>query len=337
MLASTERALRRGRILATAIALAFVVTLAGHRANATVLRADVNVHGSADEVRALEATLRSLFPAEAQLRVNAVEAVDGAQVMREPFTPSPDDVMARAWVELHDGARVTIYVADVSGERLLVRHLPRNDEDRELVREATARIVATALEALLSGAQIGVERAKLIDASEGPPAPSPPPRPPPTPASALGFTLGAHYGAQLFSSQIPIVHGPGLIFGGNYGVHPTRPGAMLVGQFWWPNSANDAVSSVRVYSGALRLLATVERSIGAAVALNAGVGGGIDLTRVEPAANRAAVDVRLASATTLATPALRVSVGAKFRPSSALSLYTSFALDADPSGTRYVS
>jgi hypothetical protein len=344
MSASAERALPRARCLAAALALALVATLGGPRAaSAAALRAEVNVHGSAEEVAQLQATLRSLFPADAELLVSAVEAVDGAQVMRESFTPSAGDVVARAWIELHDGARVTIYVADVSGERILVRHLPRNDEDGELVREATARVVATALEALLSGAQIGVERAKAgeelgVPAPQAPPPPPPPPAPPVTAApEALGLSLGAHYGVQAFSSEVPVVHGPGLIFGAHYGAQLTKPGALLVGQVWWPSRASDAVSSVRIYSGALRLLATVERSFGSSVVLSAGVGGGVDLTRVEPTAATASVPVRLASPTTLTTPALRAALGAKFRQSYGFSLYTTLALDADPSGTRYVS
>jgi len=341
MLARTERAVRRARGWGAALLLALVATLAESRAEAAAAwRAEVNVHGSADEVHELETTLRSLFPADSKLQVSAVEAVDGAQLMREPLTPSTDDVVARAWIELHDGPLVTIYVADLSGERVLVRHLARSDADAELVREATARIVATALEALLSGAQIGVERAKISGVATEPPAPKPAPaQPAPVAAapSAWGFTLGAHYGLQLFSRQVPLVHGPGLIFGASYGAHPTRPGAVLLGQVWWPSRASDAVSSVRVFSGVLRLLATIERSFGRSLVLSAGVGGGVDLTRVEAGAASAEIPVRLASPTTLTTPALRAALGAKFRQPYGYSLYTSLALDADPSGTRYVS
>jgi len=264
-------------------------------------------------------------------------------VMRESSTPSSGDVVARAWIELHDGPRVTLYVADVSGERILVRHLPRGDEAGELVREATARIVATALEALLGGAQIGVERAKLREELAGPglppPAPPAPPpaRPAPATASPLAFTVGAHYGLQYFSHQVPWVHGPGLIFGARDGVHQTRPGALFIGQFWWPTSANNAVASVRFYACALRLLATVERSLGASIVFNAAIGGGVDFTRVETTAATRAVQVQLTAPTTLATPALRAALGAQFRQAHAFSVYTTLAVDADPSGTRYVS
>jgi hypothetical protein len=342
MWASTEPRLRQRR-LATAILLALIATLGGPKAaTAAGLQAEVNIHGSAEEVQKLESTLRSLFPADARVQVSAVDAVDGAQVMQAPLAPSPDGAPARAWIELHDGSRVTIYVVDVAGERILVRHLPRTDEDGELVREATARIVATALEALLSGAQIGVERARVAEELTAPPTEKTPPTSPPlarAPAapSYLALTLGAQYGMQLYSSQVPVVHGPGVIFGGSFGAHPTRPGALLIGQIWWPSRAHDDVASVRVYSGALRLLATVERSFGASVIVGAGLGAGLDLTRVEPAAERAATSVRLASPTTLTTPALRASLSAKFRQPSGFSLYTTFALDADPSRTRYVS
>jgi hypothetical protein len=289
-------------------------------------------------VRALEATLRSLFPAESALQVSAVDAVNATELMREQPTPSGADFVARAWVELHDGQRVTIYVADGSGERLLVRHLPRSDADDELVREATARIVATALEGLLSGAQLGVERAKAHEELPRPAPAAPAVSSLPASPKALAFTLGVHYGLQAFSSQVPLEHGPGLTFGGSYGApRSTRFGGLLIGQVWWPSQADDAVASVRVYSGALRLLATLERSFGASLVLQAGLGGGVDLTRVEPLEASGLVQVRLAAPTTLATPALRAAVGAKLREARGVSPYASLALDADPSGTRYVS
>lgn len=153
----------------------------------------------------------------------------------------------------------------------------------------------------------------------------------------MAFRLGAHYGAQLFSSQLPVVHGPGLVFGASDNLHLTRPGAELVAQAWLPNRREDDIASVRVYSGALRLLATVERRVGSVTTLGAGLGGGIDLTRVEPAESATGVQVRLAAPRTLLTPALRAALGARFRPSAALSVYTTLSLDADPSGTRYVS
>jgi hypothetical protein len=205
-------------------------------------------------------------------------------------------------------------------------------------------VVATALQALVSGAQIGVEREKLGQELAPPPVPAAPPPAPPRPAPAAdvssrawAFTLGAHYGVQLFSSQIPVVHGPGLVLGTRYEAQQIRPGALLVAQAWLPGQAEDRVASVRVYSGALRLLATVERSFGTAVALNAGLGGGIDLTRVEPAAATSGVQLKLAAPTTLTTPALRAALGARFRQSLGFSLYMTLAVDADPSGTGYVS
>jgi hypothetical protein len=128
-----------------------------------------------------------------------------------------------------------------------------------------------------------------------------------------------------------------LVLGASDNVHLTRPGAELFAQAWLPNRREDELASVRVYSGALRLLATVERRVGAVTALNAGLGGGIDFTRVEPGRSSADAQLRLAEPRTLLTPALRAALGARFRPSAALSVYTTLAIDADPSGTRYVS
>jgi hypothetical protein len=119
--------------------------------------------------------------------------------------------------------------------------------------------------------------------------------------------------------------------------HSIKPGAQLVGQLWLPSQASGQVANVRVYAGALRLLATLEHSFSEIVALNAGLGGGVDFTRVEPGAAATPLTVRLASPQTLATPALRAALGARFRHALGLSLYTTLAVDADPSRTRYVS
>jgi hypothetical protein len=82
-------------------------------------------------------------------------------------------------------------------------------------------------------------------------------------------------------------------------------------------------------------MAMVERSFGK-VTLNAGVGGGVDLTRAEPQARSDSAELDVAAARTLTTPALRAALGSSFHQAS-IAWYTSLSLDVDPSQTRYVT
>ena len=72
----------------------------------------------------------------------------------------------------------------------------------------------------------------------------------------------------------------------------TRPGALVSAQVWWPSGASDAVAGVRVYATNLRVLATLERSLGSSVEMSLGLGGGIDWTRVEATPNRSRMLMR---------------------------------------------
>ncbi|MDB4983302.1 MAG: hypothetical protein JWM82_4054 [Myxococcales bacterium] len=301
----------------------------------TMAVAEIALHGTGPETVALEDILRDLLAGRASVTMTRVDRVDAGKVI-EPALPvrAGDAVVARAWIELEDGDRVTVYVVDRAWERILVRHLERGDSPREIVLESTARVVATAVEALIQGARIGVAREEIARPAPPPPVVVVAPAPPPTPVTV---DLGAFYGAELFSDKVAVLHGPGISFGRTTGARRIRPGATLTGQLWLPTTTTDASVGLRLLSGSLRLLATVNTAAGRHTTLTAGLGGGVDLTRVEPeTVGAASVGVSPRAETALTTAMARAVFGASFRLPWGFGVSVMASLDVDLSDTRYV-
>src|SRR5688572_2669263 len=122
--------------------------------------------------------------------------------------------LARVFVDLREPRRVTLWFVDPEHDRILVRQLDRSPGGDEVMREELGHILETSTEGLLSGAEIGLPRAKVM-AVTGPtpdrPAPAPVfPRPEST--GRRSFQLALFYEAQALSSQAPFTHGPGASF-----------------------------------------------------------------------------------------------------------------------------
>jgi hypothetical protein len=332
-------------VLTTALVVSLVLGAAVAKAATTGPPADgqlppvaeIALHGAAQEMTALEDILRDLLAGRAALTMSRVDRVDAGKVIEPALPPSAGNaVVAHAWIELEDGGRVTVYVVDRAWERILVRHLERGDVPSEIVLESTARIVATAVEALLQGARIGVVREEIAR-----PALPPPPvvvaPPPPPPETHAPMHLGVLYGAELFSDKVTVLHGPGFSLDGAAGAGRIEPGATFTGQLWLPTTSTDGGIGLRLVSGSLRLLATVDYAARAHTRLTAGVGGGVDVTSVEPrSVGAAAVGVSPRAATTTTTAALRATLGASFRLRWGIGVSVMGALDVDLSDTHYV-
>jgi hypothetical protein len=299
--------------------------------------AEVGIHGTAQETGALGNILTDLLAHRASLRLRRADRIDATEVIRPaPRSPAGSDVVARAWIDLGDAGQVTLYVVDRGWERILVRHIDRGNAPSEVVLESTARIVATAVEALLTGAQIGVVREELARPATPPADLDATARPasavPATPGAAA--RIGAFYGAQLFAPTLVLIHGPGICVGGAAGSGRVQPGAILTGQLWLPSTVTDRAVGLRLLSGSLRLLGTADYVAGSRVTLTAGLGGGIDVTRIDALA--LGEDVHPTATTTLTTGVLRAAVGTSIRMRWGLGLSVTGAVDADLSGTRYV-
>lgn len=113
--------------------------------------------GEAEDMVAVEVVVRELvarLPIE--LRWSTASGIDIGQVLAQH---APDgQVAARAWVDLSNPRRARIYVANAQDQRFVVRVVPLSDGYDEVGREIIGHIVEFALDAFLSGAEVGVSR-----------------------------------------------------------------------------------------------------------------------------------------------------------------------------------
>lgn len=109
------------------------------------------VAGQARDQAAVREILQDALARQAVvLQVVAVERIDPKALARNLRQPRFNRVLGRAFVDLTGNALATVYIVDAGWERILARHVPRG-RNPEVVHEAVARIVSTAVEALRAG------------------------------------------------------------------------------------------------------------------------------------------------------------------------------------------
>jgi len=263
-------------------------------------------------------------------RAQHVEARD--VIVPRPAAPA---AVARAWIDLTQPERATLYLVDEQWERILIRHVPETRGKEELTREEVGHILETAVDALLHGSRIGITREEARSSI----APSPPPPPPPARPATVHFEGGVYYAAQVFSTDAALTHGPlvSLLAARDTGPHtgPVRPGLMLTAQVRFPVEVDQNPVGVRIDSGAFRVLAVADRALGEKISLRLGLGGGVDLLhyapRIESSAASAAPDSTFLEPILQATGAMRVHLLREAVLSAGL------ALDFAPTGSRYIA
>lgn len=132
--------------------------------------------GEAEDTAAVEVVVRELVAGlPVELRWSTASGIDIGQVLAQH---APDgQVAARAWLDLSNPRRARIYVANAQDKRFVVRVVPLNDGYDEVGREVIGHIVEFALDAFLSGAEVGVSREvaerQVTDESDTGPAATP--------------------------------------------------------------------------------------------------------------------------------------------------------------------
>lgn len=112
-----------------------------------VVKAAVDPRGAA----ILETVLRdAVSGSTVGLTFAVVARIDPGNAMRGSDGERTRPPLGRAFVDLSDPGRATVYIVDGRWERILVRHVPPTGNP-DVVRETVARIVSTAVEALLAG------------------------------------------------------------------------------------------------------------------------------------------------------------------------------------------
>ena len=303
----------------------------------------VVIAGEARSASRLEGVVNELIGRlHVRVQVSRAERIEPREVVTpRAALPVP---LARAWLDIATPGTATLYLADGPWERILVRHVPRPPGEDEVANDALGHILEAAVEALLDGAHIGMDREKA-ERTLAPPAevpssspPSPPAAPPTLPVPPLFHSqLGVAYEGQLYAPQALVAHGPvvSLRLVPRVGAAPW--GGWLAVQYRVPIVVDDAAqpAGVRLDMVSPRAGGSFDLLAQARSTLRVDLGAGADLVRVEPRA-LAPAGVSLQPAYFTAVVALRTGVVYERELSPDLSFFASLALEVDPTRTRFV-
>jgi hypothetical protein len=224
----------------------------------------------------------------------------------------------------------------------LVREVSLPNELDPAGREAVAQVLSLSVTVMIEGAEAGLTRSEaerlLGEPEERPASPPPEPTPPSRAAARATSSLGAapFYAAKLYSSEAPLVHGPGLrvawvtadqesesSFFLSFGYElPRRVRLHEVGVAW----------ETTTFRGGYGLLANLD---GLGLSLGGRAGGGFDVVRFAPKGGTAASDVVLTPARSATVPVLTASFVAGLTITSRLSLGLELFADVHPMGFSY--
>jgi len=288
----------------------------------------LTVAAPAEESARLEAVTRELLePFDVTLEVRRVPRIDLAELRRAPERAC----FARVWIALSATGSAKLYLEHGASDRLLLRDVPGDPNNPELVREELGHILQAAVEGLKAGEQVGEPRREALAqvAPEPPPrsAPHPEPRAPrrAAPRRPL-WGGGARYEGRWWGDRVRFEDGPGVVL-----ALTTRLGAEASIYYRRPLRVKQDPVGARFESISLRALVTYELLEG----LRLGAGSGSDFVRVTPSAGAA-------GSFTLTEPASRrlllgrVQLTYSHPVRSWLQLQLSAGADVDASGTRYV-
>jgi hypothetical protein len=300
----------------------------------------------ADRVRSLEAR----FPVA--VRWTAVESID----VRAIVAPRAVDegVFARVWLDLSNPERAVLFLANAGHDRFLVRVLPVSDDYGELTRESLATVVESAIDALLAGGQIGVDRGtavREIEAQTGTPIAAKPPAPAAPIASEAApgaiaprreetalqpaLLITAQYRVDAVAAGPALRHGPQLGIAGSFGWGAAID--LLLGvsaQYVAPFSIDDAGRGVEQYGGGARIAVGATGRAGGNFNWQAALGGGIDRFRVEPAV-AASTGLEAAEPFSITAPVATLFANFAWRPAAWIEFGLGAGLDVALSGPHF--
>jgi hypothetical protein len=292
----------------------------------------VQVSAERDEAAALDGVLRDVVSGlQVELDIAVVAHIDPGTLIHGAGADRSHPPLGRAFVDLSDAARVTVYVVDGTWQRVLVRHVPRTSNP-DVDRETVGRIVSTAVEALLAGSFVAYSQPV---AALAPPAADERPSPArPQARSKLAARAGLMYEATLLARGPALAHGPAVYGAATFGDGALRPALWLTAQRRWPFFGDDPPIGFRLDTTALRLLGGIDLDVSPAVTFEIGLGAGVDLFRVEPRSTTRDDRTWLAADRSLVVGLARAMIGARWRLSDSFSAHSLFVADIDASGTR---
>jgi len=249
--------------------------------------------------------------------------------MWKPHEGAPAAV-ARAWIDLRDPRQVTLYLTGDQQDRILIRQVPLVLRLDEVAREEIAHIVEAAVDELLLGGQIGVEK------KHGPELPPSINFPPPLPDPPLRLDIGFGYAVQGWQQESTPLHGPAAFVSLAKKGGAWRPGAWLSAELRFPEKVEPAGTPVKMTlsQGAVRLLFVADRTLSSHWIVRGGIGGGFDRIHVVP--ERSANQVQLHEMTNV-VPMLRALALARYSFAAKSELFFGIAADMDVTDTRYTT
>jgi hypothetical protein len=121
----------------------------------SVQRVEFTISGPNATTTAIQALIDSLLE---RYWVQTTWTVKPAIGPRDVFATEDSAALARIWLDLRSKNRALLYVVDRQHDRFLVRVIPLDQGYDEVGRESLGAIVESVVDALLSGADIGVSR-----------------------------------------------------------------------------------------------------------------------------------------------------------------------------------
>ncbi len=264
----------------------------------------VIVAGDPREARDLELLVRDLLVRlGAKVEVSSAATIDPAAVVEKP--PSFAPALARVWIDSRPPDHAMLYLVDQTWERVLVRRVARDPAHLEVCREDVGHILETAVEAMLAGAKIGVERATLrppppsatAPARAPPPQRRPPRRRPPRPKPRrprpprrhTELRVGVITQTTLFSAELPLAQAIGVSASLET---PWRAGSAARAGGWMtltyrlPSRTTALPLGVRLQGLEVRLLGRVALPVSPELRVELGFGPGVDVIDATSVANR---------------------------------------------------
>jgi hypothetical protein len=263
-------------------------------------------------------------------RYREITTIDSRQVLRpDPVAPP---ALARVWLDLaaSDANRAVLYLADARWQRILVRYVALVRGLDEVARQEVAHIVASSVEALQSGAELGVVReGDVLLAAEGPAAP------PPSPRSEAWMTAGVSGAAERWSGGHVAVPALGVSLVLGQGRWWSQPALWVNAAYHAATVAGDPVS-LRLRGADLAVLALVRLGGGPRTRLRIGAGPGGDLLSAEPSLVGQPDGVELDPPRWVPTFFMRTAARLDHRLSPAVLIFVAAACDVQIASSRYV-
>ncbi|HEX6272234.1 MAG TPA: hypothetical protein VFZ53_04320 [Polyangiaceae bacterium] len=297
-------------------ALAQTEPVAGDGATLRVV--DIVVVGSEADFAAIRGTVGENAFDGANVRWSRAARLERGDVF--DARPPASDASVRVWIDLGDANEASFYFADREGEHFLVRTMALPGALTPLELESLAQILELSVRALLEDARVGMSRAEVdaLLAREAPKPEAPPARrdipdepEPEHDAAHSSLFAEVFYATRLFSSEVPLVHGPGLTLAWLTESPERRTLVWVAAQYDLPREL--VTPEVSVEWTTLR----VQGGVGLAVPIapsgwfaGGRLGGGAEFTSFSPRAGSASPNVELEPSGVSTVPVVSLSLEA---------------------------